>query len=128
MSPTPSLSSLIGKARRSVQRDAYIALVAAVVAIIPATLLIAWVVGAPSGPSRAPFVIDVLAIVAAVALGVYVMRRWVARFNDRHIAAAAENKLGFAEGELQGVIEMHDSVPVGTSKALWHRTERRLAA
>jgi hypothetical protein len=127
MSPTPSLSSIIGSARRSVRRDAYIALAAAIVAIIPAALLIAWVLGAPSGPSTAPFVIDVVALVAAIALAVFVTRRWVGRLNDRNIAAAAEDQLGFAQGELQGVIEMQDSVPAGTSKALWLRTERRLA-
>jgi hypothetical protein len=127
MSPTPSLRLIIGNARRSVRRDAYIALTAALVAIIPAALLIAWVMGAPTGPSKLPFVIDVAAVVLAVALAIFATRRWLARLNDRNIAAAAEDQLGFAQGELQSVIEMHDSVPAGTSKALWQRTERRLA-
>ena len=47
--------------------------------------------------------------------------------NERNIAASAETRLGLSEGELQGVIEMQNDVPAGTSKALWQRTERKIA-
>ena len=68
MSPTPSLLSIITGARRSVRRDAVIAITAGIAAIIPAALLIAWVVGAPTGASKLPLFIDVVALALALAL------------------------------------------------------------
>ena len=127
MSPTPSLSSIIGVARRSVRRDAYIAIAAGLLAIVPAALLLAWLIGAPSGPSKVYFIIDVLAFALALALFTFATQRWVRRLSDKSIAAAAEAKLGMSEGELQSVIELQNAVPEGTSRTLWHRTERRLA-
>jgi hypothetical protein len=127
MSPTPSLLSIIADARRSVRRDAVIAITAGIAAIIPGALLIAWLTGAPTGASKLPLLIDVAALALAVGLALFATRRWLRRINNRNIAAAAESRLGFAEGELQGVIEMQNAVPDGTSKALWERTERRLA-
>ena len=127
MSPVPSLFTIIAGARRSVRRDAIIAIAAGVLAILPASLLIAWLIGAPRGASRLPLFIDVAALGLAVAIAFFATRRWLRRIDDRRIAAAAESRLGFAEGELQSVIEMRQDVPAGTSKALWLRTERRLA-
>ena len=127
MSPTPSLFTIITGARRSVRRDAIIASAAGVLAVIPAALLIAWLLGAPRGASRLPLLIDIVALAAALALFFLATRRWLRRIDDKHIAAAAETRLGFAEGELQSVIEMEHAVPAGTSKALWQRTERSLA-
>ena len=128
MSPTPSLFTIIAGARRSVRRDAIIAIAAGVLAVIPAALLIAWLFGAPRGASRLPLFIDMVALAAALALLFLATRRWLRRIDDKHIAAAAETRLGFAEGELQSVIEMEHAVPAGTSKALWQRTERSLAS
>ncbi len=128
MSPTPSLLSIIAGARRTVRRDAFIAITAGMMAIIPGALLIAWLTGAPSGASKLPLLIDIAALALALALAFFATRRWLHRINNRNIAAAAESRLGFAEGELQGVIEMQNAVPEGTSKALWERTERRLAS
>jgi hypothetical protein len=127
MSPVPSLSAIISHARRAVRRDMFIAIGAGAVAVIPAAMLIAWLIGAPNGPSKTPFVIDTIAIALVVGLLVFALRRWAARIDDRNIAAAAESRLGFAEGELQGVIEMQNDVPAGTSKALWRRSEQQLA-
>ncbi len=128
MSPAPSLQSIIAHARRALRRDMALAIGAGIAALIPATLLTAWLIGAPTGPSKAPFLIDALAIGLALAILGFAARRWLARINDRNVAAAAETRLGFAEGELQGVIEMQNDVPAGTSKALWQRAERSLAA
>lgn len=127
MSPTPSLLSIISGARRSVHRDAVIAITAGIVAIVPAMLLVAWIFGAPQGASRLPLLIDVVALALAFFLAFGATRRWLRRINDRSIAAAAETRLGLAEGELQSVIELEQAVPLGTSRALWERTERRLA-
>jgi DNA repair exonuclease SbcCD ATPase subunit len=122
------LLSIIAGARRSVRRDAFIAISAGVAAIVPAALLIAWLAGAPEGASKLPLLIDLLALGLALALAFFATRRWLHRISNRNIAAAAESRLGFAEGELQSVIEMQNAVPVGTSKALWERTERGLAS
>ena len=122
MSPAPSLFSIIASAKRSVRRDAMIAVIAAIIAIIPAALVLAWLIGAPTGPSKLPFVIDVLAVALGLGVAFYVARRWLHRINERNIAAAAESHLGLSEGELQSVIEMQHEVPAGTSKALWQRT------
>jgi hypothetical protein len=127
MSPTPSLFSIITHAKQSVRRDALMAVVAGVVAIIPASLLLAWLIGAPNGPSSIPFIIDVLALAIAMGVAWFAGRRWLHRINERNIAAAAESRLGLSQGELQSVIEMQNDVPAGTSKALWQRSERRLA-
>ncbi|HEY0303716.1 MAG TPA: hypothetical protein VGC44_02030, partial [Longimicrobiales bacterium] len=128
MSPTPSLLSIIAGARRTVRRDAIVAISAGIAAIIPGALLIAWLFGAPEGASKLPLFIDLIALGLAFALALFATRRWLHRINDHSIAAAAETRLGFSEGELRGVIEMQNSVPAGTSKALWERTERRLAS
>ncbi|HEY0809065.1 MAG TPA: hypothetical protein VGD49_02845, partial [Longimicrobiales bacterium] len=62
MSPTPSLLSIIAGARRTVRRDALVAISAGIAAIIPAALLIAWLIGAPDGASKLPLFIDVVAL------------------------------------------------------------------
>ncbi|HEY0673059.1 MAG TPA: hypothetical protein VGD27_12355 [Longimicrobiales bacterium] len=127
MSPAPSLFAILSNARRSLRRDVLIASAAGMLAVIPAALLLAWLLGAPDSRSTAPFVIDVIALAALLAIAIFVARRWLTRINERNIAAAAETRLGLAEGELQSVIEMRNDVPAGTSKALWQRTERNLA-
>ncbi len=127
MSPAPSLAGILSHARRSLRREVLIASAAGVIAVLPAALLLAWLMGAPAERSTTPFVIDVLAIAAVIGVIVFALRRWLASINERNIAAAAETKLGFAQGELQSVIEMQRDVPEGTSRALWQRSERRLA-
>lgn len=129
MNPAPApLRSIIGAARKAVRRDAAIATALAVLMVLPAVLLVAWVLSLSTDIAHSlPLFLDAFAVALAVAIGVIAMRRWVRRVTDRAVAASAETQFGFAEGELQGVLEMKDAAPAGTSSALLRRSERQLA-
>jgi hypothetical protein len=129
MTPAPaSLRSIIGTARHAVRRDAAIATALAVLMVLPAVLLVAWVVSLGIDIAHSlPLFLDALAVALATAIGVVAVKRWIGRVTDRAVAASAETQFGFAEGELQGVLEMNDSAPAGTSNALLRQSERELA-
>lgn len=121
------LRSIIGAARDTVRRVASIAAVFAVFAVIPAVLLFAWVLGLGTNIShRIPLALDVFAIAIATAIGTFAALKWIRRITDRAVAASAESALGFSEGELQGVLEMSESAPAGTSSSLLRHAEQGL--
>jgi hypothetical protein len=96
--------------------------------VLPAVLLVAWVLSLTIDIAHSlPLLIDAMAVALAAVIGVVAVKRWVRRVTDRSVAASAETHFGLAEGELQGVLEMNDSAPAGTSNALLRRSERELA-
>jgi hypothetical protein len=122
------LRTIIAAARHAVRRDASIATVLAVVTVAPGVLLLAWLLGLATAVNRVvPLLLDVTGLAVAAAIAFFAVRRWIQRVTDRAVAASAEVELGFSEGELQGVLEMSDTAPVGTSNALLRRAERDLA-
>ncbi|MGQ0562693.1 MAG: hypothetical protein ACT443_12565 [Gemmatimonadota bacterium] len=126
--PGSPLRSIIGVARAAVRRAAAIATIAAVLTVVPAVLLIAFLLSlATSMTHRLPLALDIGALALAVAIGVSAFRRWILRITDREVAASAESRLGFAAGELRSVLEMGDDAPAGTSQALLRRAEQTLA-
>lgn len=129
MSPSGmQLHAIIGAARHAVRRDATVATIAAVLAVVPAVLVFAYVLGLATDIShRLPLALDIVAMLAAITIGVFAFRKWIARVTDREVAANAEHQFGFAEGELSGVLEMGDAAPAGTSRALLRRAEASLA-
>ncbi|MGQ0813579.1 MAG: DUF4175 family protein [Gemmatimonadota bacterium] len=129
MSPSGSpLRSIIRTAREAVRRDAAIATVAAVLTVVPAVLLVAYLLGFATSITRTlPLTLDAIAIAMAIAIAITAFRRWISRVTDREIAASAETQLGFAEGELRGVLEMDEVAPAGTSQGLLRRAEQNLA-
>lgn len=129
MSPVAApLRSIIGAARTAVRRDALVATAVAVVAVIPAVLLVTWLLSLVTDIThRVPLMLDVFALVVATAIGVWAVRRWIDKVTDRAVAASAETQFGLSDGELQSVLEMSDRAPAGTSGALLRRAERNLA-
>lgn len=129
MSASGSLRAIIGAARAAVLRDATVATIAAVFMVAPAVLLTAYVIGlATDLTHKLPLVLDVAAVMLAIAIAVLGVRRWIARVTEKEVAGSAEQQFGLAEGELRSVLEMHDSAPAGTSEALLRRAERDLAS
>ena len=130
---TPSVggvAALLGDVLRRVRRDAIVAAAAAVLAVVPLALLLAWLLGgarAWAAPSVAPLLIDLAALALAGGLAFLLFRRWVHATDERRIAASTEAQLGLAPGALVGVLELTRDVPGGVSAALYRRAERRLA-
>jgi hypothetical protein len=129
MSPSGiQLRSIIAAAQHAVRRDATVATVAAVLAVIPAVLLLAYGLSLATDISRKiPLALDIIAIVFAATIGIVLFRNWIRRITEREVAAHAEDRFGFAEGELRNVLEMGDAAPAGTSHALLRRAEANLA-
>ncbi len=130
MTPLPiSLRSLIAGARSAVRRDAATAASVAVLTVLPVALLTTWLLSfAVSVTHHVPLIVDALAFALAIGLALLLQRRWVKSITERAVARAAETRHGMAEGELQGVLEMSDAAPAGTSNELLRRAERDLAA
>lgn len=123
-----ALRNIIGAARNAVRRDATVATIAAVVTVVPAVLLLAYLLSlATALTHKLPLAIDLVAIALAIGIGVAGFRRWIARVTESEVAGSAEKKFGFAEGELRGVLEMNDGAPAGTSSALLRKAELELA-
>lgn len=129
MSPTGSpLRQIIGAARDAVRRDAVIATALVVAAVIPAILLVTWLLSLTTSIAhRIPLALDLAGVAIAVAIGFAAKRWWLNRITDRSVAASTESQMGFAEGELQGVLELAEHAPAGTSSALLRRAEHDLA-
>lgn len=128
MTEATPLRSIIAAARDAVRRDAAIATAVAVLAVVPAILLLAWLLSlATNITHRIPLALDALALALAAAIAFVAVRTWIRRITNRSVAASAESQFGFAEGELQGVLEMSDAAPAGTSRALLRHAEQGLA-
>ncbi|HEX6558655.1 MAG TPA: hypothetical protein VF021_04315, partial [Longimicrobiales bacterium] len=129
MSPSErSLRAIIGAARAAVRRDAVLAATLAVGALIPAALVAVWLLSLSTHIAHhVPLIIDIAVAIAAIGLALVAHRRWVHGVTDRAVARSAESQLGFQEGELQGVLEMSDAAPAGTSSALLRRAQNDLA-
>lgn len=125
-----SRSALEEGVRRAVRRlriAGVLAVAAAVLAVIPATLLVAWAVGAGWGDrGPGPLLLVVAGLAVSVAVAAILARRWVAAIDDEAVAAAAERARGLPEGSLRGVLELGRSFPAGVSRALFRRTEAEL--
>jgi hypothetical protein len=131
MSPTGQwLWSVVSAARRRVRRDALLATLGIVGAVVPVALVLAWGLGtrpAWSAPSPVPLVLEVVAGVVAGLLAWWLGRRWVGGINDDGIAAAAERWRGLPAGSVRGVLELSRELPAGVSPALYRHAESRLA-
>ena len=130
MSPRPpALAAIMSAARRLVHRRVARALLAAVAALIPLALGLAWLGGSRwLRPSPWPLLLDLAAIAAAIALFTWWRRVLRPRLDERAVAAAAEDRLGLPRGAVGGVLELQRALPAGTSVALARRAEASLSA
>lgn len=131
MSPAGmTLRALIAAARRRLRRDTAIAILAAVLTVAPVVLLLSWLLAGVtvwSAPTWGPLILELVAVVAAVALVVWGLRRWSRGLDEPDVAATAEAKLGLPAGSVRGILELGRTVPGGTSAALFSREESRIA-
>ncbi len=131
MSPaSQGLRATVAAARRRVLRDGAWAAAAAVAVVVPAVLVVAWLLGyadAWAAPSRAPLAVELVALAAAAALGGWLVRRWIVGYDEGRAAASAEQSLGLPAGSVRGVLELGRTVPDGTSSALFAHAEARVA-
>jgi hypothetical protein len=131
MSPVPSVRSVIDGLQRTLRREASLAVLFAALAVVPAALLLASVVGMLRPwrqPDAGPLLIDLLALGAVAALLVVGVRRWIAALDESAVAADVERSTGMAEGAVRGVLELGRAVPEGTSAALARQAEVELGA
>jgi hypothetical protein len=123
------LEARVASVRRRLRLQVAATGASAVLAVAAAVLLIAWLAGdAPwwLRPSALP-----LALLAAAAGGagvlVGVTVRQARRLTEASVAAAAEARLGLADGRLRGGLELGREVPAGGSAALARREVDALA-
>ncbi len=131
MSPAGQrLWSSISAATRQVRRDGLLAAASVAAALVPATLVVAWAIGAASAwlaPSPLPLLLLGVTLAAVVAAVVWAVRRWVAPVDDLVVASAAETRRGLPAGSVRGVLELSRALPAGTSPALYTWAEMALA-
>ena len=116
--------------RRAVVRTRGLAVagvILAVLAAVPATLLLAWAAGGWTWRSG-PIVLLGAGTAIAVALAAGLTRRWVKSVTDHALARSAERAQGLPDGTLRGVLELGRDLPPGVSAALFRRTEVEVAA
>jgi hypothetical protein len=131
MSPAgQGLRSIVEGARRVLRRDAMLTVTGVALAAVPVALMVAFMLGrAPAwlAPSPLPLLLELCALALAAAAAWFAFRRWVRGLDEPHVAAAAEQTLGMAQGSLRGVLELGRHVPEGTSPALFRRAEAAVA-
>lgn len=121
-----SLGGMVNAGVRRLRRTALVGVCAFAAAILPVTLVAAWLVSplpAWRAPSPAPLLLELAALLTAVAAVVYVSRRWLGELTEGRVATTAETGLGLPAGALQGLLELGRGVPTGTSEALFRREE-----
>jgi hypothetical protein len=94
-------------------------------------LLLAWIlVGGSDGSvgSPVPLILDGVAVVALLAVGLWYRREVRETLDERRISASMEQAAGVPDGALQGALELGRSIPSGVSGALVGRGEERLLA
>ncbi len=98
--------------------------------VVVATLLLGWLLvpgGAADRPTAVPLLIDLAALVVAVAAGVRWFRVRKAHLDASTIGATMERVSGLADGLVRGSMELARDLPSGVSRSLVARGQARLA-
>ena len=89
--------------------------------VVVATLLLGWLLvpgGAADRPTAVPLLIDLAALVVAVAAGVRWFRVRKAHLDASTIGATMERVSGLADGLVRGSMELARDLPSGVSRSL----------
>ncbi len=128
MTTRTSLRAIVQDAGQILRRDAGLAVIAVACAVVPAILLVGWVVGGWGRPSFIPLVLEIVCLAGAVLFLVRARRRLHHTLDEGAVTRAAEERMSLPAGALRGALELDRSLPAGASAALAQRSERVLAA
>ncbi|HEY8470083.1 MAG TPA: hypothetical protein VIL18_10600, partial [Longimicrobiales bacterium] len=130
MSPAGQrLRFMVRAAEKRVRRDGLVTVASAIGAVVATALVAAWLAGGVrvwAAPSPAPLILELVALVAATAVG-FIGIRWILEVDERRVAAAAEARRGLPAGSLRGVLELGRGLPAGASATLFRRAEADIA-
>lgn len=128
MSPSGrSIQGLLSRAVGRLRAEGALAVAIAVMALVPAGLILAWVVGGWGPRGAGPLALWSVGVAAGLGLLALLGRRWVGGVDETSVAAAAERARRLPEGSLRGVLELGRELPAGASGALFRRSESQLA-
>src|SRR5215510_12811678 len=124
-----TVQSIVLATNRAIHRHAFLAIAGAVAALIGVLFSTAWLIAGLDlwpAPSVMPLLLEVLTVIASIAVIAWGMSRLRRAASEGSIAFSGENAIGLPSGSVRGMLELAREVPAGTSSVLFRRAESEL--